>query len=302
MMDSYISDELLVETNHEVLSHLENCPACRGELAERRALRQRIRQTLKNAAENQLDPAFAVDLLDQLREAALRQAAWKKIWGPNGFLKIRVAAVGLAGLIVLSIGGFVIHDLQSRKANNAGTQTSQPGSTEIATPAEPDPARAVLASWNELTSKAIGDHKNCAVEFHLTEKPISLEEAGRKYGTFNKDLGKSVAAALKKVFKSNSADRIDVLEAHYCLFEGRHFAHIVLKEKDRLVSVLVTDAGQSAGNDEIQTARIDAVNTAGFRIGTHAVFVVSELSDADNISIAKAVAPAIILQNEKVGT
>ena len=31
-LDSYISNELLVETNHEVLRHLEGCPDCREEL------------------------------------------------------------------------------------------------------------------------------------------------------------------------------------------------------------------------------------------------------------------------------
>ena len=41
IMDSYISDELLIETNHEVLRHLENCSDCRDELAERRNLKLR---------------------------------------------------------------------------------------------------------------------------------------------------------------------------------------------------------------------------------------------------------------------
>ena len=77
---------------------------------------------------------------------------------------------------------------------------------------------------------------------------------------------------------------------------------IVLRQKGRLVSIQVTDNGLSAGNDDIQTAHVESLNTAGFRVGDHAVFVVSELSDTDNVSIAKAVAPAIRLQNEKVGT
>jgi anti-sigma factor RsiW len=35
LMDSYISGELTVESNHDVLRHLERCEACRGELERR---------------------------------------------------------------------------------------------------------------------------------------------------------------------------------------------------------------------------------------------------------------------------
>jgi anti-sigma factor RsiW len=35
LMDSYISGELTVESNHDVLRHLERCEACRSELARR---------------------------------------------------------------------------------------------------------------------------------------------------------------------------------------------------------------------------------------------------------------------------
>ncbi len=63
MMDSYMSNELLVETNHEVLRHLETCRACRAELAARRELRTRLGSAVKNSPAMQLNSAFAVILL-----------------------------------------------------------------------------------------------------------------------------------------------------------------------------------------------------------------------------------------------
>ena len=36
-LDSYITDEVLVETNHEVLKHLENCKDCSAALASESA-------------------------------------------------------------------------------------------------------------------------------------------------------------------------------------------------------------------------------------------------------------------------
>jgi predicted anti-sigma-YlaC factor YlaD len=53
LSDSYLSDELLVETNHEVIHHLENCTACRQILASRRELRVKLRQSIKTSPEFQ---------------------------------------------------------------------------------------------------------------------------------------------------------------------------------------------------------------------------------------------------------
>jgi hypothetical protein len=45
-LDSYMSNELLIETNHEVLQHLEKCPACSGVLEERVKVRSLLRTAL----------------------------------------------------------------------------------------------------------------------------------------------------------------------------------------------------------------------------------------------------------------
>src|SRR5687767_9949353 len=71
--DSYLSDELLVETNHDVIRHLESCPDCRRELAARRELRSRLRQGFQRAPELQISEQFANGLKTQLREIALRR-------------------------------------------------------------------------------------------------------------------------------------------------------------------------------------------------------------------------------------
>ena len=43
LADSFLSEQLLVETNHELLRHLETCPDCRADIAGRRALRDGLR-------------------------------------------------------------------------------------------------------------------------------------------------------------------------------------------------------------------------------------------------------------------
>ena len=51
LADSFLSEQLLVETNHELLRHLETCPDCRADIAGRRALRDRLRAAFARADE-----------------------------------------------------------------------------------------------------------------------------------------------------------------------------------------------------------------------------------------------------------
>ncbi|MGH9668259.1 MAG: zf-HC2 domain-containing protein, partial [Bryobacteraceae bacterium] len=67
-LDSYLSNELLVETNHEVLRHLDSCPACAEEL-ERKI---RARNVLRTAAATQTPSA---GFEDRVRKAVRARAA-----------------------------------------------------------------------------------------------------------------------------------------------------------------------------------------------------------------------------------
>ena len=49
MADSFLGEELLTETNHEILRHLDTCPVCRADLAGRRALREGVQRAFHRA-------------------------------------------------------------------------------------------------------------------------------------------------------------------------------------------------------------------------------------------------------------
>jgi len=63
-LDSYISNELMVETNHEVLKHVENCPACAAELDTRSRLRTRLKAAVSAQT---APPHLQVKIREQLR-------------------------------------------------------------------------------------------------------------------------------------------------------------------------------------------------------------------------------------------
>ena len=156
----------------------------------------------------------------------------------------------------------------------------------------------VLFTQTQLTREAVGDHKNCALDFRLEEEPITLKQAAEKYGRFNKDLDKTVAASLNEIFAEKqtveAADKVQFYEAHSCVFQGKRFAHVILLYRNRRISVLVTEANlPGAGDEEIFSEANGGMLVARFRTAHHAVFVVSDLTATENVTIAQKLTPAV---------
>jgi len=87
-LDSYINSELLVETNHEVLRHLETCSICSAEFASR----SRLEAAVESQSVPAELPAKSRKRLRQDESKVLFAAEWPK-W----------AAVSAAVLLV-SVG------------------------------------------------------------------------------------------------------------------------------------------------------------------------------------------------------
>jgi anti-sigma factor RsiW len=67
LAESFLSEQLLVETNHDVLRHLESCLECRSELEGRRLLRAAIHRAFLNADALRMREDFAHDIRPRLR-------------------------------------------------------------------------------------------------------------------------------------------------------------------------------------------------------------------------------------------
>ncbi len=299
MMDSYLAGELLVETNHEVLRHLENCPACRNELAAQRELLAQMRLAVKKAPEMQMNQAFAVRLRNNLRETALRPSIWKKLKS-GGLSGTKLLTATAACLLLMSLLGVVWFNQSSPSENIAVSSENQINrSADLSRPTESPVMQAVQIAWRELTHSAVGDHKNCALDFRLPEEPIPLKEAAEKYGKYNRDLDKTVIAALSETFDEKQTgktiDKISLYEAHSCVFEGKRFAHVILLYRNRRISVLVTEANlPGAGDEEIKSEAVaGGMLVAHFRTAHHAVFVVSDLTATENVTVAQKLSPAV---------
>jgi hypothetical protein len=141
------------------------------------------------------------------------------------------------------------------------------------------------ARFSRLLHAAAGDHRNCALTFALEEQPISLDEAARRFGGLYGRL-RSVAPSPESL----AGEPITVVDRHSCVFADRRFAHIVLRYKGELVSVLLTEEAETG----LSTTVTSAPATGGFRIATigsdDSVFVVSLLGGDDVLQVARAMA------------
>ena len=159
---------------------------------------------------------------------------------------------------------------------------------------------AVRAAMAEISRAAAGDHANCAIKFRLLEKPIPLDEAGLKYDRAYLNLAEVVSARLGE-FSTN----IQLVESHSCVFNGRRFAHVVLRDHGSLVSLLITDlsgpaiekGAERSGSDGAQQVSscpiFEGYQVACFKTASHAILLVSDLAEGENLAVARQVAPAV---------
>lgn len=260
MADSYLSDQLLIETNHDVIRHLESCADCRSELAARRQLRLAVQTRFNQAAAQQIPEGFSDSLRARLREQALNRP---------GVIIPRVAYVGIAAALVLAIG-----------LGLSGVLRWRSGQRE-------------LAAWASLTNSATADHRECALEHKLSGTIISLAEAGRVYDRAY------AALADQASLQASLPVGAQLIDAHSCAFAGRRFAHLVIKYHDQIVSIAITrNEGNAKGptvapGDMAAPFKSDSYQVAAFQSAGHAVFVISSLNETDNMTIARSVSPLL---------
>jgi len=256
MADSFLGDELLTETNHEILRHLESCPVCRADLASRRELREGVRRAFQRAPDLSPSPEFVARLRTTL-QSHVHQTSARRSLRSWGWWALAASVLLAAGLGVAYRG------------------------------------RDWIAATGAVARAAVGDHKNCALQFRLAEKPISLEDAAERYGAVYR-----VLQQLPPDDVATTAGPAHVLERHACVYAGRRFAHIVFEYRGQRVSLLVTDVkargplalpGQAVPS-VTSAERIDDMPVASFRTSRQIVFVAGDIAQPDLVTLADAVA------------
>lgn len=263
LADSYLSGQLPAGTAHALVEHAERCQACRAEVEGRLRMRDGLRSAFERSPELQPRPGFVEALHARLHERATA-------------------------------------DLRGRSAEDQADRPRAPGWRRVAMVASVMLALGTGgALWvardalRVLAAHAAGDHQNCALEFRLHERPITLTEAAAR---FDPAFGRLETAEFPGEALGRSA--LEHVERHACVYDGQPFAHLVFRYKGTVVSVLVPDGrGSRTGWWQGRRAReLPAVGTfklVSFRTSQHAVFVVSTLPTADVHDVAQAITSPI---------
>jgi anti-sigma factor RsiW len=271
LLDSYVSNELLVETNHEVLQHLEECRACSAALQNR----ARTKSLLQRAVATESPaPELRDRLQSRLRNAVIEEQKPRQSW--------QAWPMAAAAVLVLMLGGYAL------VRNGTGIfslNTEQARLSEVS-----EQAMRVLKI-------GLGDHVQCAINHRFAERSLSEQ-------TITELLGEGYAGIANEL-KVNAPSGYLLTAAHKCKIDGRSFAHLILKKPDGFVSVILTrkqgESYPSKGSGKtiesfgvkLHQAQLDGFQVAGFETNQHLGFFVSGLGAQENLHIASTLAPAL---------
>jgi hypothetical protein len=268
VIDSYLCGELLVETNHEILRHAEQCPACREEMAARRSLRDALQRA---GAQARLSEEAKQGLRQRLREEAGRS---HKARSESGSLLNRIfwprlpLALAASALLVAGYLYFGSH------------------------PAPPVKAAELSES---LMQEAAEEHKVCTFYYKDSPEPKAMKPNAVEYNP--------IFAGLDQVAKRYMRG-MKLRLAHFCDLVGRNFVHLGFTEGDEMVSLLITERDAKAMKNGVaptddglraglQTALRGKYRVAAYQTSKHVVLVVSELSEARTKELAESLAAPV---------
>jgi anti-sigma factor (TIGR02949 family) len=275
-LDAYISNELTVETNHDVVRHLEACLACSAELDTRTRLRSRLKVAVKAQS---VPPELQVRIREQIRTSGSEN--WLHLeWLSGG--RWRWAGAVAAGLVVAA--GLWVNQIPERMPALA----DRPGqNTFIA---------RVSANLAAVLKVGLGDHIHCSIFRKYPKEPPPIEKMEGELGPTYSGLLPAVRKAVPQGYR--------VIMAHQCGYAGRHFVHLTFEKDDSLLSLVVArkqpgeslegllPTTESSGIPIYQSAA-GRYEVAGFEAGDYFAYVVSDLRGKANLKIAAAIASGV---------
>ncbi|GIU80948.1 MAG: hypothetical protein D6687_03965 [Acidobacteria bacterium] len=255
--DVYLSDELLAEANMQALQHLKECPMCRVEFESRRLLQQKLKKAVKEAPEFQIDSAFALRLAANLREAALCESR-PKTFG----LKLLVPI--MASLLI----GFSIF-LAFKYVNTKHT-----------------PIASQNNALSQLLPIVIHEHLDCAIEKLQMWEQLSRQDYAEK------DI---FMAKIVTPLKKNFSNDLNLLHVHECDYGEKKCKHLIMqKGNDCVISIFIYETEGLTNNEVVLTHKEqDNLQVASIQKKPQTVFVVSNLTTSESLSLAQALLEAL---------
>ncbi|HEX7294467.1 MAG TPA: zf-HC2 domain-containing protein [Pyrinomonadaceae bacterium] len=267
MLDLYLDNELLVESNQSVLEHLSSCQECAAESERRIELRRLLKKALTLDDDDQRKHE---DLSRKRVETAL---AHERRARTTARIRWAVLAASLIVALGLSVGYWRIRS------------PSNPNNSEfVNTPTSPQ--NVLVAA---VDRDAVENHQVCALSY----PPSWTFDAQR----VARDLTPRFAPLVDVVGRNHAS--YELIEGHVCTYQENHYAHLIFRGNGHTVSVFIDrdDTGsnsKSSHPDEIDQASYKAYQVARVDTEHRHIFVVSDLPRVENLALANQLIPATL--------
>jgi hypothetical protein len=270
--DSYLDNELLVETNHEVLRHLAVCPDCTKALDAR----VRLKQSVKRAVEQEMAPAV---LLESIRNGIRERKSFFDF-------DLRRWAMAATVLVILAAGSIV------------AVRTGHIFAPVIT--AGEDSFQLISAEAQELMRVGLVDHVHCALVLGKWKELLSFEHM--REATGRGALGPEFIGLVPMVKEKLGPD-FQLIQGHRCVTNHRQYVHVILTgDNGTILSLVITEKNGEAFDhaDIAATMRASGVplyranegqlEIVGFETNRYLVYVVSNLDRGGNLKVASSLA------------
>jgi hypothetical protein len=274
-LDSYLNDELLVETNHEVIKHLDICWDCARALEDR----VRVKDQLKRAV---LADTAPIDLHERIRNDIRRTRRFGCTFDVinRSWMFAAVAAV-LLGAIALGI----VFKSRERSTN------------AVVRPLSMEAEVAPGDRTGQILKVGFDDHVYCSIDHDMASRQFTAQEMSER-------LGPQYERLLNVVKEKMPGDYV-VVVGHRCHYGGREFMHLILRHGNEVASLIVTKkkgerfpAGGAASIMQASGIRMyesewHNLQVAGMETSDYLAFVISNESRRRNEDIASTLMPVI---------
>jgi len=272
--DAYLDNELLVETNQDVLQHLNSCTECTRILESRARTKQLVRDAVRT---EDAPPELVAALRSRLRtERPGFFASSTARWTMAAAAVLLAAIVGVAGLQWGRVEPF---------ARNDGV------------------FQTISARVQDILRVGLIDHVHCTIVLQRWKQFVSFEEM--KAGSGRQALGPEFIGLVPAV-EAKLGPQYKLVQGHRCVANRRQYVHLILTgNNDAILSLVITEknnesfreadavAVMKASGIPIYRDRQGILEIAGFESDKYLAYVVSNLDRDANLNAASLIVPTV---------
>jgi hypothetical protein len=254
---------LLVETNHEVLKHLESCQECAGELESR----LRVKRVLQRAVKKDVAP---ITLQHRIHREIRKQQQ------PATGYPWKTWMLAAAAMLVVAVVGWGV--FQGVRSNRAALAAAKEQDVEVLT-------------------VGLNNHLHCAVDRQFADKHFTDEEMSAKLGPEFIGLVGLVKEKVQSSYDVVVGHRCSFKKRDYIHLilknQSKVMSLVLTRKNGEAFSKAALGNVIEAAGIPMRADRLQDYEVTGFETRDYFAFVVSNLDRQENALVAANLAPAV---------